>query len=411
MAIGSDISYPSSSTIDTARSIATTIRKNLRDIDKNAMRKRILPALVQRDGGIEYNVSGAGVDWPMQDRIHDEAPNDGTNRREFVPQNLWRQANLQFGGTEVKDSIKKGEMLANRGREAIIRVAGDMKENLENSIGEKFAPHYYDDGDSTSFGLYGFNSFCAVKQATSVDQSFNWGTAGATPSNSERNLSVNDPIVVPGDQYAGLYTNLGYYGGAQQSGGWPEGIADTQFDAWVPLLINTNSTFFGSYSSGTGWQDNGDAAIRFGLLHAKRNTVRDEINIILMDRTLLYQLRELMLTNSPERVLVTSESGVRSYGFKQVFEIDGVECSTEYGIPTTNAYRTSTATVVRSAYGFSTKNIKIMSRFGTLFHPDEAFGEYTKETQSFDYCLETICQFKFRSPRNFIKWAGWSATS
>lgn len=412
MSIGTDTTYQASSLISTARSIATTTRKHLRETEEAMLRKRRLTALVERNGGVEHNVGGAGFDWPVQDRIHNAAPNDGTNRREFAPQNLYRQANMQFGGMEVKDSIRKGELLANRGREAIIRVADTMREKLEQSLMQQFAERFYDSGDDTSYKLYGFDSFTGVKTASSIDQAFNWTSGTApVPSQTERDADDGDPIMVPSDNYAGLSTVLGQYGGAQTSGGWPEGTCHPQFDFWTPLLLNTNSTFFGAISSGTGWSNNAVEAIRFGLLHSKRNTVEDEIDLILMDRTLLYELENQLLSGN-ERVIVTKENGLKSFGFGSVFEVDGVECSTEYGIPLTVGNRDAAADQsLKAAYGFSTKNIKILSRFPNLFHMDEGNGDYDKETQSYDYCVEMLCQFKFKSPRNFIKWAGWSATS
>ena len=411
MAIQSDPTYPSSSLIDTARSINTTLRKNLRTNEECMLRRHMLTALIERNGGVEPNVSGAGFEWNVQDRIHTSDANDGTQRREFAPQNLYRMANLQFGGMDTKDSIRKGELLANRGREAVIRVGEKMNERLEKSTMQNFAQRFYDSGDDTSFKIYGFESFCGVKTSANVDRAFDWGTAGATPSNTEENNAVGDPIMVPQDEYAGIDTDLGAYGGTQASGGWPEGQASPQFDFWSPLLINTNSTFFGAITSPTGWQDNAVDAIRFGLGHAKRNDVDDDIDLILMDRTMLIQLQNQLLSGN-ERVMVTSQNGVKSFGFKNVFEIDGVECSTEAYVPTSTVNRAGALdTVVRAAYGFSSKNIKIMSRFPNLFHVDEGSGTYTKETQSYDYCVEMLCQLRFKSPRNFIKWAGYSATS
>lgn len=408
MAIGSDISYPSSSLIDWGRSNATTIRKHLREVEPAMLRKRMLTALVERNGGVEYNVSGNGIDWPIQYRIHDAEANDGTTPRNFAPTNLWKTANLQFGGLQVTDSIRQGELLANRGKEGIVKVADGMTERMKKSLMERFAPSFYDDGATTSETLYGFNSFLGVRTTANVDQTFNWETSG--PSNTARNNADNDPILVPDDEYAGLVTDLGNYGGGQESGGWPEGKASAEFDFWTPLILNTNSTFFGAITSGTGWEDNAVEAVRFGLLHANRNSVDDEIDLILMDRTLLYQLRNLL--DAKERVIVSRENGVRSYGFKNVFEIDGVECSTEYGIPTRTINRAgANDQTVRGAYGFSSKNIEIKSRFGQLFHVDQGSGQYDIHTQAFLYCVDMQCQLKFRSPRNFIYWAGWSATS
>jgi len=411
MANQTDATYQSSSTTDTARSIATTLRKNLRMREPAMLRSRKLTALVERDGGVVSNVSGAGIEWNVQDRIHSIHPNDGTNRREFAAQNLYRVANLQFGGFDVQDAISRGELVANRGREAVIRVADTMVARLEESFMEHLALRFYESGDDTSFKVYGIESFMDVRTTANVDQAFDWGTASTVPSNTVENNSYENPIMVPDDVYAGLQTSLGYYGGAQESGGWPQGVCSPQFDFWAPLVLNTNSTFFGSITSATGWQDNAPDVVRFGLTHAGRNAAKNQLNLVLMDRTLYLQFKNQMLASS-ERVNITSETGLRAFGFKDVFDFDGVEISHEYGIPTTTVNRAAAADVTSlSAYGFSTKNIEILSRFGGISEPMPANGEYDKETQAYAYCLEALLQLKFASPRNFVKWSAYSAKS
>lgn len=414
MAITTDMTYAGGSPADWARHIATTTRREMRKVSKEMLRKYVITAMVERQGGIETGLSGRNFSWPVQWRLHDEAANTGLQARNFAPTDQFKQANLEWGGLEITDSIREREFLENRGKEAIIKVASTMHDRMKESMTQKFALTIYDDGATTSKKLYGLESMMGVDAGgtSSGNRAYDWGTAGATPSMTKEDVAEGDPVMVHSDTYAGLLTDFGNYGGAQTYGAFPEGKCDEEADFWSPLIVNANSDFFGT-TSANGWEDNGPDILRFMIAHMSRNSVDQQLDLFVMDRTMLVQLKNALLGSGagrPEVGLVSSENGLKSFGFKNVFEFDGVECTTEYGVPTTNTYRASaTAVVVRSLYGLTTKAISIHSAYDELFSLDPKSGEYDIDTQAYKYCLRMLGQFKFGSPRRFCKAAGYSA--
>ncbi len=244
MAIESNMQYAGSSPADWARHVATTQRKDLRKVSKEMLRTHQLTALIEANGGVETGLSGRNFSWPVQYKLHDIAANSGLQARNFAPTAQHLQANLEWGGVEVTDSIREREVLENRGKEAIVRIVDGMHERMKESIMQKFAERLYEDGATTSYKIYGLDSMYGVSTSTNY-QAYNWGTAGATPAMTTHDVVVGDPIMVNDDQYAGLDTDFGAYGGSQLSGAFPAGKADEEADFWTPPILNSNSTFFG----------------------------------------------------------------------------------------------------------------------------------------------------------------------
>lgn len=415
MAIETNIQYAGSSPADWARHVATTQRKDLKKVSKEMLRSHQLTALIERDGGIETGLSGRNFSWPVQYKLHDDYANTGMQPRNFAPTAQHLTANLEWGGIEVTDSIREREVLENRGKEAIVRIVDTMHSRMKESIVQKFAPRLYDDGATTSHKIYGLDSMTGVSISTNY-QAYDWGTAGASPSMTAEAVAVGDPIMVNDDNYAGLDTDFGAYGGSQTSGAFPEGFCDEEADFWTIPLINSNSSFFGSIASATGWMDNAPEILRYAITHLRRNaTAKRRLNLFVMNRTLLYQLKNQLLGSGagrPEVGLVSSESGLKKFGFTGTFEFDGIECTEEYFVPnTTTIYGGTTYTDRPTCYGLATGAMSFHSAYDELFSVDPKSGEYDMHTQAYLYAMRMLGQLKLDGPRNFCKIAGYSATS
>ena len=398
MAIGSDIVYPSSQNTDTTRTLTTVIRKHMRDVEREMLRQHRLTAMLEQEGRIEFNASGAGFDWPIQYRLHDVQDNNGTDPRNFVAQDLWKIANLEYRGYQVTDAISKKEKLAAKGPEGIIKVADRIVERLKQSIKESFAREFYIDGNASgnTKRIHGLESFFGVPLNT-ASQSL------TVTSGAERDVNIADPVMAAEDEYAGLDTDLGTYGGAQLSGVWPLGVADPQYDFYTPLIINTGSTYFGATA---GWATNAREALSFGIINAQRNaSMDDQMDFVLMDRLLYYQARNLL--TDAERILVTNKTGLRAFGFKNTFELDGIECSWEYGIPLTGRVITDGAatTYKETAYGVNLKNMTLFSMQDSLFKTEGP--EYDIDSQHDKVVVDMLGNLKCASPRRFVKWADY----
>ena len=363
------------STTDFARSIATTIINHLREEEIASLRKYIVFAGIESRGNVRMNMSGRGFDWEVSYRLHKPSGNNGETPRSFARQNLWKRAELEYRGYQATDALFRKELLENRGTQALVNVAGKMASRLLTSIEQYLAQEVYIDGNAAGNELryHGLESFLSATQTLSkVD-----GTARAA--------NADDMFGAPDDAYAGLRTNLGYYGGSQNEGLWPTGKADSEYDFYSPLIVNWSSNGFG----GTTWEANCVKAIREALHHTKRNdTKEDAVDLIVLDRKLYIGL--LNALDGKERVFVSKENGMRSFGFNTI-ELDGVEIATEYGVPT------------NCGYGLALGNIELLNMEGTMYNSEGPFFDET--SQMYRYVVSTLGNLKFKSPRNFFKLA------
>lgn len=362
------------STTDFARSIATTLVNHLREEEIASLRKYMVFAAIESRGNIRMNMSGRGFDWEVSYRLHQPQGNNGETPRSFSRQNLWKKAELEYRGYQATDAIFRKELLENRGTNALVNVAGKMSSRLLTSIEQYLANEVYIDGNASGNELryHGLESFFSTNGTLNV------------ATGAQRSANAADPFGSPSDTYAGLNTGLGYYGGSQLDGVWPAGKADSEFDFYSPLVVNYTSTYFGNST----WAANCVKALREGLHFAKRNdTKEDAIDLVVMDRKLYIDF--LNAQDAKERVTISSENSLKSYGFNTV-QLDGVELGTEYAVP------------AGCAYGLAIGNIELLNMEGQMFNSEGPF--YDETTQSYRYCVSTLGNLKFKSPRNFIKW-------
>jgi len=363
------------STTDFARSIATTLVNHLREEEIASLRKYMVFAAIEAAGNIRMNMTGRGFDWEVSYRLHQPQGNNGETPRSFSRQNLWKKAELEYRGYQATDAIFRKELLENRGTNALVNVAGKMSSRLLTSIEQYLSQEVYIDGNAAGNELryHGLESFFGVNGTLNV------------ADGTQRTANAADPFGYPSDTYAGLNTGLGYYGGSQLEGVWPAGKADSEFDFYSPLVVNFTSSYFGN----TTWAANCVKALREGLHFAKRNdTKEDAIDLVVMDRKLYIDF--LNAQDSKERITVSGESGLKAFGFNTV-QLDGVELGTEYAVP------------ANTAYGLAIGNIELLNMEGQMFNSEGPF--YDETTQSYRYCVSTLGNMKFKSPRSFIKWA------
>lgn len=366
------------SSTDWARSIGTTIINYLREEELTTFRKFKVFAALEGSGNVIMNQSGRGIDWQIRYRNQPVSGNNGETPRVFARQNLWVDAQLPFRGYQVTDSIYKKEMLENRGQQALVQVAGKMASRLQESMEQYLSKEIWIDGNATGNELrfHGIESFMA--NAGTVD----WtnGTQNATPS-------ANDMFGWPSDTYAGVNTALGAIAGSQSPGSsWPNGTCDPEFDFFSPIIVNYTSNRFGNTGTQS-WQLNCVEAVREGINQAKRNDTKEsQIDMVIVDRKMYTQYQNRL--DSKERILANNNEGLRSYGFKDVFQQDGVDISTEYAVPN------------NSGYGLSIANMELRCMEGNLMTAEGPF--YNEELQSYRYVVSVIANLRFRSPRNFF---------
>jgi hypothetical protein len=369
--------YQGYSNTDWARSIGTTLAEHIKEVEPAWMRNFQMLALLEQNGRVKYNCSGRGFDWPVQYKRHNVEGNTGETPRSFARMNPFKTAYLEYRGYQATDAIYEKEMMENRGPEAVVKVGDNMGERLESSMKQALATEPYIDGNATGNTQlwHGLESFMAATQTVDI-------TTGLA-----RTANAADKVGYPDDTYAGLDTDLGAYGGENESGAyWPDGVAEPEYDFWTPLLVNVTSTSFNGTADTFAAQ--GDEAMRYAIINSQRNTSIDgQITNCILARNYFNDL--LNLFDNKEQIQVTSENGLRALGFKNVVIFDGIEVSWETGVPTS------------TGYGLNYNCCELRSMYANLLVSEGPF--YDEDSQSYKYAIKTLSNFKWKSPRNFFK--------
>lgn len=369
------------SSADWERSANTTLTNYISEVEQAILRQYAFGALLESKGRIVYNSTGRGISWPLQWRLHSVTGNAGTMPRNFTPTNLWKWANLDKRGYQVTDAITYREMKENEGPQGLIKVWNGFTDRLQQSLRQQLGPEYYVDGSDAAnpTSWHGLESMFATN-----------GTVSSSDG-SQRTANAADFVGYPNDTYANLSTALGAYGGANESGQvWPKGIADAEYDFYSPLIVNTTCTGF-SPATHT-WAGQGDQALRFGLIHAQRNTNQvGQVSQVFLDRTMYFEFLNLYSTKEQIQVMRNAnDNGLVSLGFRNTVLFDGVEVTYENAIP------------AGVGYGVPLDGVELHSIDSNLFRVEGP--EYDIRQQSFIAAVSTISNLKFKSPRNFIKW-------
>ena len=118
---------------DFARVIGTTIVQHLREEELAVFRKFKVFAMLEQSGNVLMNQSGRGFDWNVRYRNAPVSGSSGDTPRTFARQNLWKRAELPYRGFTTQDSVFRRELLENRGQQALVNVAGQMAQRLQES--------------------------------------------------------------------------------------------------------------------------------------------------------------------------------------------------------------------------------------------------------------------------------------
>lgn len=373
------------SSTDWARTIGTTLVTHLKEEELTTFRKFKVFAALEANGKVAMNQGGRGFDWQVRYRNQPVTSNNGESPRVFARHNLWQRAYLPYRGYTVTDMVTKREMLENRGAQALIDVAGKMASRLQESMQEHLSKEIYIDGNKAGNEnrWHGLESIFGVAQTGGAND-----TVNVTDGTRRTGGNAADPFLWPSDEYAGLRTDLGNIAGSQlEAGSWPYVAVDPEYDYYSPIICNYTSTYFGGATAT--WKDQCIEAIREAVNHAKRNDTREnQIDMILLDRRLYIQF--LNRLDARERAIVSKSNGLRSYGFGDVVEIDGIEVSTEYAIPS------------GVGYGLSIGNMEMKCMESQLMVAEGPY--YNEELQAHRFAVSVLANIKMKSPRNFVKW-------
>ena len=373
---------------DWSRVIATTIVQHLRETEEATFRKFKVFAALESSGNVTMNQSGRAMDWNVRFRNSPVTGNSGDTPRTFSRVNMWKRAEIGWRGFTTTDSVYRREMLENRGQQALVDVAGKMAERLQESLEQHLSYQPYRDGSASGSE----NDFHGLESFLGYTGTINEAGSGIFDLRTTSN--TGDRYGYPDDNYAGLSTKLGYYGGGRIGTGtgiWPNVPVDSEADFYSPLIINYNATSFNSEATAVGnWKKNCVQAIREGVHGCKRNDTKEaQIDMVVLDRALYVQF--LNQYNDKERIAISKENGLKAMGFTDVTTLDGCEITSEYAVPTGRGY------------GMSIGNMELRCLENQLMVAEGPF--FAEETQSYRYACSTLGNFKFKSPRSFFSLA------
>lgn len=368
------------SSTDWARAANTTLVKFFTEVENTVLRNYAMGALLESQGRVKYNMAGRGMAWPMQYRLHSIAGNSGETPRNFARTNLFKWANLEFRGYQITDAITYKEYLENRGEEGLIKVWDGFTDRMQQSMRQQLGPEYYVDGNAAGneTSWHGLESMFGVNGTVNVS------------TGAQRAANAADFVGFPTDTYAGLSTALGNYGGANETGEvWPLGIADSEFDFFSPLVVNYTCTGFGGTAKT--WAKQGDEALRYGLIHAQRNTTAaGQISNVFLNRAMFYEFKNLLDDKEQIQVQRNTPDGLVSLGFRNAINFDGAEITYENAVPST------------VGYGVPIAAVDLCSEDDTLLKVEGP--EWDMRQQSWIAAVSTLSNLRFMSPRNFVKW-------
>ena len=371
---------------DWARLANTTINEYLRGEEVQVMRNRKILALLQDRGRVTFNHSGLLLDWKVRYR---RAPLTGFidgDTLTFSRQNRWRTAQVDWRGYAMTDQMTEFEKQKNKGTEAIVKVWSEMAKLLTDDITDQFGDEPYIDGSAAgnSKRFNGIESFM--------------GNSGA---------GAKQPIGKPNSTYASNLCTLGNYGGTWSttgtttdapSGDWPTGTGDAHFDFWSPLIVDYTSAISTNTGNGTtGWQASTKTfantcleATRYGIINSQKNKSKKSMLDLIAYETELFRLFKDK-AQTEEQIFVTpgDANGLRKLGFNDVVNFDGVDITSEYGIPRL------------TGYGWNIDAVELCSLLDVLIKSKGP--DYDMASDAYRFAVFIMGNFRFNNIRQFVK--------
>lgn len=359
---------------------ATTLKNFLKEVEVDVMRDRKLLALLKSKGNVNYGMSGTDLEWRVQYKRRSMQGMADGDTLTFARHNLWKVASLDWRGYASTDMMTKKERLMNKNKEAIINRMDEIGKGLADDINENFCDELYIDGNATGNDkrIHGIESFLGVAGATS-------NVAGSV-------------AMQPTDTYAGLVTTLGNYGGTW-TGNWPKGVGPAEYDFFSPLILDVTSTLAtasGGWTSATAtWASRNAEILRYAILYSQKNkSKKGMLDMIQVDREMFRLAQETQATK--ERIVVERSDGLWKLGFKDMFTLDGVDITTEFGMP------------ANTGYGFNANQVDLNSLQDQLFVADTK--DWDIASRSWRFAIDFFGNCRFR-PRYFVKIANYGSST
>lgn len=357
----------------------TTIENHIRDVEPTILRRRIIPAMLETMGRIKTNLSGTKLTWRVGKKRVGLTPYDDMMAVAFQRINRHEVPELDYRGYVSSEAYSELDRLRNRGSEAIVKKISEIAEVLLEDVVENFHEEMFKDGNAAGneSRFHGLESWFSTTGVASVGE---------------------NRILVNNDNYAGLDSTLGAFGGTWEDDGsgntvWPEGTGDVEFDFWTPPVIDYNSAGFSSTAT---WKANSIAAMRYALYACMRNTGSLRDIAFILDGSMHREFKDEMQLK--ERIIVNrnaEQSNLVALGFASL-DFDGYEVTWEYGVP-----RSTTAQDNRVGYLLNFAKLELCSLYPQVFQPHGP--EWSIERLAYQILIAIFGNFRTTSPRYHAK--------
>lgn len=358
------------------RAFRHTMAMHFPEIEQNVFRAFALTALIQARGQVVMGVGGNGFDWRVQWRLPRVGGYTGFGPRTFNQSDLYKMAKQEWRGYEATAFIPEGEVKRNHGSPKMEDVLQRMPQELQEAMEQHLGVQIYIDGDDATTSSQ-LTSWHGLKSLFKTD-----GNTINNDGSGSRSANAADYVATPAvaGSYAGIYSKLGYYAGAQETDiPWPEGVADPEYDFWSGLIVQKDSSSFGS----TKIKD----AIRFGLTHSMRNRIPGggQPDYVFIDRSDFIDFKEYV--DGKEQVWATpADSELVNLGFKNTIRFDGAEVTMEHSMP------------VGEGFGINFGDIALLCCTDKMF--DENAPVYDEDQAGFKSWTNTLSNLRIkRGPR------------
>lgn len=296
------------------RVVQSTITDHLRDETVAILRNRKLTAMLESKGRIKLNCSGKDIDWRIRALRNDLVAYGDMDPIEYARFNRHITATLPWRGYRIGEAVSDKEIEMNKGETAILAVWSELADWMKDDFSEGFADQLYIDGNASGNEnkIHGIESMM--------------GNSGAA---SQGYVGVNN------DTYAGQPTAVGGIDGTWDTSTWPMGTGSAAYDCFTPLLVDYTDAL---WTLGSTWAANCIEVLRWTLTHANRNkSQRGKLDTVIVSKQMYHEF--LMANEGKQRL----EAGMKAsplykLGFGDVTNFDGVDITSEYGIPDTKGY-------------------------------------------------------------------------
>lgn len=346
------------------RVVQSTITDHLRDETVAILRNRKLTAMLREKGRIKLNCSGKSVDWRVRAKRNSLTPYADMDTIEFPRFNRHLTAELDWRGYRIGESISDKEIEMNKGTPAILNLWADLAEYMKDDFMDNFADELYVDGNAAgnTNRIHGIESFM--------------GNTGA---------AAQGYVGVADDSYAGQPTILGGIDGSWDTNTWPAGTGDASYDCWSPLIVDYTDA---AWLTGSTWASNCIEVLHWLVTHANRNkTQRGMLDTLIVTQSMMADFKNAL--DPKQRIEAgNKESPLVKLGFGDVINYDGIDITSEYGIPDTKGY----------GFNFSSMELRCLKKqLVTSKGPI-----YVEQNDTYRLLIGFWGNMLFRNPRDFV---------